>query len=128
MKGNPMPNRFVSVLGPDQHPRKDEDVCFKKIVPDFSTARTEAGKINGGHSPVLYRVSYDGEEFYSSRQFDIAQGEGNESYANEPKGLSALCYELYSVADGLVDSPDLGKMIGTIREFSHQPRPGIGKP
>ena len=77
---------------------------------------------------MIYRLSYDGKEFYSSRQVDIYKGDGNEIRAQEPKGLLPLCYELYSVADGLLDSSDLGAMIGKIRRLSHQPKPGNGKP
>ncbi len=130
-----MENHFVSVLGPDQVPTSKKDVRFRKIVaPEFQLALAESKSIEAGRSLVVYRLSYSSEDdkFYSSRQFKLDPAGGHETYDDElgkdhpsPK---LLCYELYSVADELVSSPDLGAMIGDIRKLSNQPKPGNGKP
>src|SRR6187551_175247 len=102
-------DRFVSALGPDQKP-VGPDVRYHQSTPTYLAAfaakqsleRTQFAD-EPDYEIVIYRVSYDGVRFYSSRQVD-EKNQGNEKHVSEPEGLEAIAFDLFSAPTSLTSS------------------------
>ena len=130
--------RFVSALGPD----KPSGLSFFRSVRHFSEAITARRSIleqilsnDPGYDVVIYRVSYDGERFYSSRQLEL-EGKGDERWAGEPHSLQEMAFDLLSAPRALIESKEVGpegmsklsSEVLKIYDMSHMPSPGTLRP